>query len=341
MKKRICALLAAGILLTGCGDNESVNTSFEDSAPTVNTQEAAEQITTSAPETAAAPVESTEQAAPPVHETIEETDVTVEAESIEVIPVTDEYVELISAYDNSYLGLPQKDKVYIFESTGAVAEIEGEPCRGISCYDEHEEKLYYMCDFFISEDGSKVYRYYAAEDKYSLLPETSTGFTQMDPTTQSPEEIFKVANALYGYFDLEAMAGLNDKVLEKEVNGIMYKCFMVADERLDTKAELLNALSCYFSTDIINSLMETTMYIEGPDGKLYSTCGARGADIFYVGTEYELSILTADTAEFTAYSTYSDPYSTDTPTETVTATITYSAVKRDGRWVFTNFELPY
>ncbi|MBE6902690.1 MAG: hypothetical protein E7478_09465 [Ruminococcaceae bacterium] len=349
MKKRIPALLAACIMLTGCGGDDAVqeqpSSSPDKSAEAAITQEAAPQTTEAVQESSDAPEETTEQITEPAIPT-EDVSVPVEDEdeTIEVIPVTDEYVELISVYDNSFLGLPQKDKVYIFQSTGATAEIEGETYHGISCYDEHEEKLYYMCDFFISEDGSKVYRYYTAEDRYSLLPETSSGFTQMDPTTQSPEEIFKVANALYGYFDLEAMNGLNDKMLEKEHNGTMEKYFMVADERLDTKAELLNALSCYFSTDIINSLMETPLYTEGPDGKLYSTGGARGADICYIDTEYELSILTADTAEFTAYSTYytTDPYSADPlATEPLTKTITYSAVKRDGRWYFTNFELPY
>lgn len=345
MKKRISALLAAGVLLTGCGgDNESLTASTQSSIPSAVTEEAAVQTASRAEETQAAPEESTEQTAEPAPESAEDVPAAAEEESTEVIPVTDEYVELISVFDNSYLGLPQKDKVYIFQSTGATAEIEDETYHGISCYDEYEEKLYYMCDFFISEDGSRVYRYYTAEDRYSLLPETSSGFTQMDPTTQTPEEIFKVANALYGYFDLEAMPGLNDKVLEKDVNGSVWKYFMVADERLDTKTELLNALSCYFSTDIINSLMETPMYTEGADGKLYSTGGARGIDICYIGTEYELSILTADTAEFTAYSTYytTDPYSADPLiTDPLTKTITYSAVKRDGRWYFTDFELPY
>ena len=336
MKKRLPALLAACVLLTGCADADEVSTT-ESAELVVTTQ------TDEMPEESAEPVQSTssittaESAEPAVKETVEPTAEVLDPseDTAEAIPESDPYIEYIAAYDNTFLGLPQKDKVYIFQNTGTAAEIEGELYYCLSCYDEHEGMLYFMCDYYISEDGSKVYRYYVAEDRYSLLPETSSGYVQMDPTTQTPEEIFTVANALYGYFDVCALDGYYDRVIEKDVNGSVWKYYMVSDERLDTKAEMLNALSCYFSMDIINSLMDTPSYMEGEDGKLYSAGGARGTDITHVSTEYELSILTADTAEFTAYSTYDD---NGTITEN---TIIYSAVKRDGRWYFTNFELPY
>ncbi len=337
MKKRAFALLAACALLAGCGDNEGSNTteiSTTTSATGTTAAEEAESVQTDIATSEA--VEQTTTAATTAKPTEEAPEI-IPDETVEVIPVTDKYVELITAYDNGYLGLPQSEKIYIFQSTGKTAEIESEECHGVSCYDEHEEKLYYMCDFYINEDGSRVYRYYVAEDKYSLLPET-TGFTPMDPQSQSPEEIFKEANALYGYFDLEALQGINDKTLDKEVDGSTWTYYMVADERLDTKMELINALRCYFSDDIINSLMDSSMYTEGADGKLYTTMGARGANIYHVSTEYELSILTADTAEFTAYATFGDP---DVPDVTSVKEIIYNAVKRDGRWYFINFELPY
>lgn len=339
MKKRIIALVTALATLTGCAQTEVPPAA--ESAEVTQTTAAPQQTAESsepAPVTSEPPappaVVPTEEALPPAADTVEV--LAPDAQTSEAVTEIDPYIELISAYDNTFLGLPQKDKIYIFQSTGAEVEIDGEMCHGLSCYDEHESVLYFMCDYFINEDGSKVYRYYVAEDVYSLLPESS-GYTQMDPTTQSPEEIFAVANALYGYFDLCALDGYYDSTLEKQVNGRTWTYYMVSDERLDTKAEMLNALSCYFSADIINSLMDSPQYTEGPDGKLYSSEGARGANIGYISTEYELSILTSDTAEFTAYNSYGD----ENGVVTYEDTMTYSAIKRDGRWFFTNFELPY
>ncbi|MGN0688660.1 MAG: hypothetical protein ACI4KA_11225 [Oscillospiraceae bacterium] len=331
MKKRIFALLVGCMLLSGCGSDDGTTVSrTEEAAPPVSSE-----IESSIP----AYSEEQTEAAPPVSEEVQEKTEEIvpetKEETAEALPESDVYVEYLAGCDNTFLGLPQKDKVYIFRSTGETAEIDGEECYGVSCYDEHESVLYYMCDFYVNGDGTKVYRYYQAEEKYSLLPESAGGFVRMDPTTQTAEEIFKEANALYGYFDLEALAGINSITLEKEVNGSTWKYYLVADERLDTKAELLNALSCYFSDEIINSLMDTQQYIEGDDGKLYTACGARGANIAYRSTVYDLSILTADTAEFTACSTY------EWEGEVTEDTITYSAVKRDGRWYFTSFELPY
>lgn len=342
MRKRLIALLAGlSLVLTGCGgDNtETIEQTAEPVQTTAAKAETEEYAAPPAPETAEVTpsvVQTAESAADTADETVEVLS-TETAETNEAVAEIDRYVELISAYDNSYLGLPQKDKVYIFHSTGETAEIDGESCYGLSCYDEHEGVLYFMCDFFISEDGGKVYRYYVSENVYSLLPESSSGYTQMDPTTQSPEEIFAVANALYGYFDLCALDGYYDRTLEKEVNGSIRTYYMVSDERLDTKMEMLNALSCYFSADIINSLMDSQLYAEGEDGKLYSTGGARGSDITHISTEYELSILTSDTAEFTAYNSYGD----ENGEVTYENTMTYSAIKQDGRWFFTSFDLPY
>lgn len=335
MKKRSCALLAAVVLLTGCGGRD------ESSLPS----EVQQQTTSSAvAETVQAPVADTEEA--DVSAPVETTEVTAPAETEEPAEETqaaetaesgfDEYAELVMQYDNTFLGLPQKDKIYIFAGTGEQQELDGVTCHGVSCYDEHEGVLYYMCDYFVSEDGSAVYRYYVMDGIYSRLPETSS-VVPMDPGTQTPEEIFAKAFELYGYFDLCALNGWHDKTLEVEFDGMILPYYMVSDERYDTKAELLEALRCYFSDDIINSLMDTSQYREGMDGKLYSAGGARGANIYYNSSEYELTVLTADSALYTVTSTYGggeygDPY---------TESYEYNAVKRDGRWYFINFELPY
>ncbi len=332
MKKRLCALLAGCLLLTGCGgDKEPAPQTIEVFA-----------TETSAPETVQAPAEETE-AAPAVTMQTEVTEPpaetaepTAEAETAESEESGfDQYAAMLMEYDNAFLGLPQKDKVYIFAGTGDTAEPDGIPCHAVSCYDEHEGTLYYMCDFYISEDGKTVYRYYVSDDRYSLLPETST-FPVLDPSSQTPDEIFAVANELYGYFVRGSLPYYSGMTMEAEVDGVLRTYYMVSDERLDTKSELLEALSGYFSMDIINGLMDSSVYRDGMDGKLYTTGGTPAAfKENYIGTEYELLVLNGGTAEFVAYSSYSDG-------DAVTVTEhSYIAVKADGRWVFTNYQLPY
>lgn len=332
MKKSIfCVLLGCCLLMTGCGGSTDSDTTVQGDTTTALTS-----VTEQTPAAEESEPETTTVATGESEPTEVTTAQSEPAESDIEIEVTDTYAEMITAFDNTYLGLPRADKIYVFQSTGDYDEIGGEICYAVSCYDEHEGTLYYMCDFYITEDGSAVYRYYLSDDKYVLLPE-SKGFAQMDPTSQTADEIFAVANELYGYFDLCALNGYDDKTLEAEVDGETWTYYMVSDERLDTKAELLSALSCYFSTEIINSLMDTSMYREGMDGKLYSTGGARGSNIFHQKTVYELVSLTEDTAVFKGYATYSDEIMEDAYTEE----FTYNAVKQDGRWVFTNFDLPY
>ncbi len=335
MKKRLCALLAACLMLTGCGrDEESSGQSLPQPQDT----------TTSAAETVQAPVVQSVEVLPAVtveaesaEPPAETAEPTVEAESAESAEGSgfDKYAAMLMEYDNTYLGLPKKDKVYIFAGTDSTAELDGAVCHAVSCYDEHEGTLYYMCDFYISEDGGSVYRYYVSDDRYSLLPETST-FPVFDPGVQTPEEIFAVANELYGCFVGGSLPYYAGMTMEAEVDGAVRTYYMVSDERLDTKLELLEALEGYFSMDIINALMDSALYREGMDGKLYTT-GAVATEPKenYIGTEYELMVLNGDTAEFVAYSSYSDG-------DVISVTEhSYMAVNSGGGWVFTNYQLPY
>lgn len=329
----LCAALGCCMIMGGCAGGESISQN-ESSAPAE---------VTSQTESSAAPddnsvSEGASTTASTAQTTQSEAAESKTDESDVVIELDDTYAEMVMDYGNSYLGLPRMDKVYVFQSTGESAGIGGSKCYAVSCYDENEGTLYYMCDFYITEDGSAVYRYYLSDDKYVLLPE-SKEFVQMDPTTQTAEEIFAAANELYGYFDMAALDGDSEYRIEAEVNGSTWVYQRVIDERLNTKAKLLNALSCYFSTDIINSLMDTSVYREGEDGMLYSTGGARGANIYYQYSVYELVELTEDTAVFKCYATYGDEELDGENTRT--DEYTYNAAKQDGRWVFTNFALPY
>lgn len=334
MKKSIfCVLLGCCLLMTGCGGSTDSDTTVQEDSTAASTS-----ATEQTPDVDESEPEVTTTVATEESEPVEVT--TSQSESSEsdvVIEATDTHAEMITAFDNAYLGLPRADKIYVFQSTGESMELGGKLCYAVSCYDEHEGTLYYMCDFYITEDGSAVYRYYLSEDKYVLLPE-SKGFAQMDPEAQTADEIFAVANELYGYFVLNSLECDSDKSFEVETDGsVATTYFMVTDEVLDTKAELLSALSCYFSADIINSLMDSPNYREGPDGKLYTAGAGRGSNCDYIGIVYELVSLTEDAAVFKGYASYSDEIMEDSRIEE----FTYNAVKQDGRWVFTNFELPY
>lgn len=342
MKKLLIAAVAvivgAGFAVGCSGNTESGGSETTATAPRAETASAvSEKALPETKEPIALPPPETEGPAVTEHETVtavpaEETAETSEsAETAEAQP--DIYAEMLAEFDNGYLGLPQKDKVYIFRSADIIADIDGAPCYAVSCYDEHEGELYYMCDFYISEDGSAVYRFYDGTGEYTLLPE-SKPFTQMDPTTQTPEEIFDAATHLYTYCLAGVMPCDYENYLEYDVDGIVRKFYLVTDENFDTKIELLNALSCYFSVDIINSVMD--IYREDTDGRIYKSDTVIGGAMGLQSIEYELNVLTEDAAEFTVYSTHMYEDGTTSTNENI-----YNAVKRDGRWFFTNFELPY
>ncbi|MGN0650965.1 MAG: hypothetical protein ACI4KM_11050 [Oscillospiraceae bacterium] len=296
MKKKIAVLLIAALALTGCSDNkesghtegsttESVEqTTASDSAP----EPAGEESEISAAQTTA------EQTTEPVPEQTQQDEPTEE-------PVEVNAAELISRFDNAWLGLPSEDNVYIFSDKGETKELDGVTLYGASCYDEHEGTLYFMCDYYVTGDGSAVYRWYEGNERLALCPE-NTVFPRLDPTSQTPQEIFKTAELLYGMFT-PGKPPLLDRENTFEQDGRTYAA--IADERLNTKPRLLDSLNRYFSDEIINSLMDGNSYIiEGADGTLYYDCTGFGEVPSYIGSTYELTGLTEDSAVFTVYSTW-------------------------------------
>ena len=334
--KKLMAIFAAAlcIALAGCSgekdaggtglDSSSVSsgTVTEENAPekpdeaggNADTPETAEQSDNTASDTGA-PAEPTGEAS---------------SESSEPAPDTN-FAELVSAFGNSYLGLPSEEKVYIFSDNGLSAEINGGTYYGVSCYDEYDGTLYYMCDFYVSADGSEVYRRYEQEDRYALLPEEQ-GYARLDPTRQTPEEIFAAAGGLYMLFDPNSNSAVGgyDESSPIEFNGAVY--YPVTNELLDTKAELRDALSKYLTVQIINSLMDTNKFTD-VDGALYvKSCSGGSVSPNYSGTEYELTTLTEDTAVFTRYDTYNFEAGETSEVETE-----YTAKKENGVWRFTVF----
>lgn len=249
------------------------------------------------------------------------------AEETEEAPTVN-VTEQIAAFDNTYLGLPSADKVYIFSDAEKSEEIDGRICNAVSCFDEYEGTLYYMCDFYISEDSSRVYRYYEQEERFALLPEDS-GIQRLDPSKQTVEEIFYNANRLYGLFLFQGDIDVDEyDIIER--NGLSYA--RVADEQLDTKAELLESLDKYFAMDIVNSLMETNRFIDSDGALYYNVSAISGAGTSYRGSIYELTTLIDDTAVFTEYASY--VYEAG---ETEEVEYIYTAKKENGLWRFTEF----
>lgn len=329
MRKRIMAALlsvaicAAGV---GCsGENDGGGTGLEspDSASAVdNTSDSEPEITPdTAPEQTDTPPET------------EQTEQTSDSEPPEETSEPEEsFAGLILAYSNSFLGLPAEDRVYVFSDAYQTAEIDGAVCHAISCYDEFEGTLYYMCDFYISEDGARVYRFYESENRYQLLPEEQ-GYVRLDPTVQSADEIFEKARELEVIFTPYAgSAVLLDTENYIELDGLKYD--LVTDERFSTKQKLLETLDKFFSMEIIGAMMETNAVAE-QDGKIYvrHSDGA-GGNPYLQSVEYELSVLTDNEAIFTEYDTYL--YEAG---ETEVKEITYKAEKQYGMWRFTEYPM--
>ncbi len=334
--KKLMAIIAAAlcVVLAGCsGEKDAGGTGLDSSEITSGavTEENAPEKTDEAGVNGEAP-ETAEQPTADAAESSEPT-VTTEEDVPQISATMPEanYAELVSAFANSYLGLPSEEKVYIFSDNGKSAEINGGTYYGVSCYDEYDGTLYYMCDFYVSADGSEVYRRYEQEDRYAILPEEQ-GYARLDPTRQTPDEIFAAANGLYMLFDPDSNSAVGgyDESSPMEFNGAVY--YPVTNELLDTKAELMDALSKYFTVDIINSLMDTNKFTD-VDGALYvKSCSGGSVSPNYSGTEYELTTLTEDTAVFTRYDTYNFEAGETSEVETE-----YTAKKENGVWRFTVF----
>ncbi len=330
MKKTLSVLLLCSMaLFAGCAGAEGTSQSVSEPEQTAGTTSQSESSTPVAepPVTTPAPVEEK----PEVSSLPDESSVSAESSEPDVLEIPDEYAELIKDFDNSYLGLPQMDKEYTFGSTGTSAEIDGAEFYGVSCYDEYEGTLYYMCDFFISEDGATVYRFYENTGEYVLLPETEA-FPALDPTVQGAEEIFANANELYRLFVSSQVEC--DTSVSVEMDGATY--YLISDERFDTMSELLEHLGKYFSDDIINSLMDSGTVRMGSDGGMYAQDVAGGTDPLYHGTEYVLSLLNESAAEYIAYSTYSS-IDGESAEDVYTEEYVFRMEKQFGVWRFTNF----
>lgn len=310
MKRTAVAAALCFIMLTGCAADESGGITQQDRA---SSQAYSTEAAVTEPQTA--PYTSEPEQVSEAPESAEEVDA----------------VRLIERMDSDFLGLPDRDRVYIFMDKQEKTEINGGTFYGVSCYDDADGQLQLICDFYISADGLTVYRYHPEDESYRLLPEQQE-FTGFDPETQSAEDIFSQANALYSavYGELEFNA---DAVPVATPLGDMYP---VSDTRLDTADKLTSALERYFSGDVLEKLLQGSDRVtSGEDGSLYCL-EHYGSVSGYLGTEYTLDELTEKTAVYSAASRFE--YEAGNVTE---KQFTCIAEKSENGWRFTKFEYPY
>lgn len=334
MKRKITALLlaAAAAMLAGCsGQKDNGGTGLESessqtSQQTTTSQPAQEELPEStAPaqtESVPAQTEQSEQAA-----TQESSEETVSADA--------DYVALITAYDNTFLGLPSAERVYIFKDMSATEDIDGRTFHQVDAYNEEDGALYYMCTFFISEDGGTVYRRKAGVGNV-LLPE-SAGFPALDPQIMTADEVF--ADAYYlcsvclGRSDVESFTDVTQTI---EVEGVPGEWARVTDTRIETKEKLLNALSRWFTDDVINVLMDAYRFTDRDGALYYYLDGTDARSSTYTSSVWELTELSGDRAVYTEYALF-----TYEAGETKEREYTYTVENFDGVWTFTEFHMPW
>lgn len=311
----VAAVIIAAVLTSGCAADEfSGNTQQSYSGASV--EYSADSVEYSAEATAeeySAPTAEPQASAAP----------TVESAAVDPVMLA----EGLSA---EFLGLPDSGKVYIFRDKKESVTINGAEYFGVTCLDEEDGRLESICDIYISPDGATAYRYHPEDGSYRLLPEQGE-FPGFDPESQSPEEVFRQANALcaavYGELDFDSTA--------EPVTSAAGNFYPVSDERLDTEEKLHSALGRYFAGDILGELLKgSDRVFAAEDGRLYCLehYGGAAAPVL----EYSLAELTEDTAVYSCTALYEyEAGSTTRQDFTCTA-------RRDqqGKWRFTDFTYP-
>lgn len=248
---------------------------------------------------------------------------TPEAAAVEAPAVNP--VSVLEGLGNEYLSLPDTGRVYIFRDTGERTDIDGDECLCVSCYDEDEGTLSFICGFWVSSDGNRVYR--QGNFGHVLLPEdrSLSGFTP----EQSPEEVMAQANDIYcaacglTRFDGNAQPLTSDR-------GSFYP---MSDERLNTRIKLNAALGRYFTGELLETLLSgSDNLMEDDSGRLY--CLEFFGGIGYIGTDYSLAELSEDTAVYKAVSKFEHEEGKVSEKE-----YTLKAVKTPSGWRFSEYQL--
>lgn len=179
-------------------------------------------------------------------------------------------------------------------------------------------------------------------DSFSYDDDGAVIFTE-DPAAAEDDVLMAAAKALYGsachtQWDFTVGCPYNidsNDFIETELNWRFYR---ITDSDITSLADVEHDYYKVFSSRYSNTLSE--IYIDG-DGSVYALNGARGSNIYYIGSEItEIQSKTDDEIFFTVENHYSgDDFHTNEP---VTRTETFSVViEGDGTWRAGQFTLPY
>lgn len=153
----------------------------------------------------------------------------------------------------------------------------------------------------------------------------------------SSSQVAKVTKVKKAYKVLEVFNGLGyvkcdyNKQIKK--NGIYYS--KVTAKKLNTMKKLKKYLRKYFSNSYIKKLLKIKIFLS-KNGRLYFFEGARGSNVSYQYTEYQIIKKTPTYRKIKATSYY---WEIEEYKETKVDI--YKQRKINGRWVFTSITLPY
>jgi len=154
------------------------------------------------------------------------------------------------------------------------------------------------------------------------------------PDDSEVKSAYQKAVEAYGWFELATMETSSDT---KEYNGSTYK--KVNHATIKTLDDLRNYLLTLFSDEIVDEIFEnldeSKQYVD-IDGALYTLESSRGEDITKGDETYEITRVNDQKLSFKAIVDIIDP---DTQEVTGSETHEFFYELKDGKWVFTNFEL--
>ena len=142
MKRKITALLlaAGAVMLAGCsGQKDNGGTGLESESSQTTQQTTTAQPTQEAPPESTAPAQ-TESAQEQTAQSQEQA--AAQESSEETVSVDVNVVSLITAYDNTFLGLPSPEKVYIFKDMLTTEDIDGRTFHQVDANNEEDGTLY-------------------------------------------------------------------------------------------------------------------------------------------------------------------------------------------------------
>ncbi len=140
------------------------------------------------------------------------------------------------------------------------------------------------------------------------------------------------ARKVYGLF-IDTKPTLDESDSLQGADGVVY--YRIADPMLDTAEEFNSYLLSYFSSEIVSSLLNVQMYVEGENGAMYAVDVGMSTDNVI---DYKMDSFESDETIQTAVLTVSRDFDGDGKTDhSEELKFVREPVGIDGKWVFTKF----